>query len=173
MRSIVAILLCASGLLAQSQHIAARAAPACGVDKVHFEVAKSGDHHPPASAEAGRALVYIVAEEMDGCDSYCPATSKVGLDGAWAGANQGNSYFYFAVDPGEHHLCATWHSKVALNKRRIALANFTAEAGKVYFFRTRVLETIEQGPHLDLDPINSDEGRFLVASYPYSSARVR
>src|ERR1019366_9119074 len=35
------------------------------------------------------------------------ALTKVGLDGAWVGANQGSSYFFFATTSGEHHLCVT------------------------------------------------------------------
>jgi len=47
------------------------------------------------------------------------------------------------------------------------LAHFTAEAGKVYYFRTKAFEGKYQ-VSLDFDPIDSDQGRFFVASYPLS-----
>jgi hypothetical protein len=47
------------------------------------------------------------------------------------------------------------------------MVSFTAEEGKVYYFRERVFP----GAHdysFDLDSINSDEGKYLVASSVYS-----
>jgi len=62
----------------------------------------------------------------------------VGLDGQWIGATNGNSYFYFSVDPGEHHLCTNWQGFSFLGKTRAAGAlHFTAEPGGVYYFRAK------------------------------------
>jgi hypothetical protein len=49
----------------------------------------------------------------------------------------------------------------------IALAHFTAEAGKVYYFRTRAFGDKDQWL-LDLDPVDSDQANYLIASYPLS-----
>jgi len=76
------------------------------------------------------------------------------------GATHGNTHFSFSLLPGEHHLCSNWQSKLRDPSSFYSLANFTAEAGKVYYFRTRVWT------RLDLDPVNSDEGRHLVATSP-------
>ncbi len=47
------------------------------------------------------------------------------------------------------------------------LAHLDAEAGKTYDFRTRL--SLAQGQvYFELDPIDSDEGRHLVATYPLS-----
>jgi hypothetical protein len=91
----------------------------------------------------------------------------VGLDGAWVGANQGSSYFFFTAEPGEHHLCVNWQSWIGFKSRAFAMANFTAEPGGVYYFRSRVIFT-RQDYIFDLDPLNSDQGKFLVASSAFS-----
>jgi hypothetical protein len=66
------------------------------------------------------------------------------------------------VDPGEHHLCVRWQSRLAQFSRLLSLANFNADPGKVYFFRSRLL-SLDKEAILDLDPIE-DEGRYLVVS---------
>jgi hypothetical protein len=47
------------------------------------------------------------------------------------------------------------------------LATISAEAGKVYYFRVQMTGS----PIVDLEPVNSDEGQFLIASYPLSTSR--
>jgi hypothetical protein len=46
----------------------------------------------------------------------------------------------------------------------LALAHVIAEADKVYYFRIRF---VAQGI-IDLEPIESDEGAYLIESYPLS-----
>lgn len=95
-----------------------------------------------------KQLVYAV-EDLGQC-SQCTgrgnafftdvsmALTKVGMDGNWMGANHGNSYLLFTADPGEHHLCLNWQSVFVVRSRAFAMANFTAEEGKTYYFRARV-----------------------------------
>lgn len=92
------------------------------------------------------------------------------MNGAWVGANHGNSYFSVSVDPGEHHVCATLQSSVV--DQRVELAHFTAEAGKIYYYRTRLVlsRNIEL---LELDPIDSDQAKYLISSYPLSISRPK
>jgi hypothetical protein len=97
---------------------------------------------------------------------------KIGIDGAWVGADQHNSYFSVSVEPGEHHVCANRQSHFARINQMAALAHFTAEAGKVYYFRTRTFGDKSQAL-LDLDPVDSDQGQYLVASYPLSVAHAK
>ena len=60
---------------------------------------------------------------------------RYGVDGAWVGANKGNSYFAVTVDPGVHHLCVSWQSALRqIEEEHVRMAIFTAEAGKVYYF---------------------------------------
>jgi hypothetical protein len=99
-------------------------------------------------------------------------TIRVALDGSWIGANQGNTHFSFSVLPGEHRLCSNWQSSLAERSSVYSLANFAAEAGKVYCFRTRIW-ALERLVSLDLDAANSDEGRYLVASTPCAVSHAK
>jgi hypothetical protein len=53
----------------------------------------------------------------------------------------------------------------SLVAQRFELAHFTAEAGKTYYYRTRLVmsRTVEL---LELDAIDSDQGEYLVATFP-------
>ena len=58
----------------------------------------------------------------------------------------------------------------------LALAHFTAEPGKVYYFRTRFHDSGRIGaapPYVDIDPVDSDEARYLLASYPMSVSQPK
>jgi hypothetical protein len=149
-----------------------KAMAACGPEKVTFSVTNRESSQPLPTVEPRKALVYVIEEMPATCGINCGVTTKIGLDGAWIGANQGDSYFAFAVTPGEHHLCVRWQSIMPHRNRLAALMNFTAEAGKTYYFRNVVFETDALGTHLDLAPINSDQGQLLVALFPLSMPRV-
>jgi hypothetical protein len=133
-------------------------------DDVKFEVKTMTGSHPTVSPEAGKALIYFVslASQAEPCNG-CNTTSRVGLDGTWKGAVKGNSYLTVNVAPGQHHLCTNLQSRFSYVRKYVALANFTAEAGKVYYFRIRALGNEAQG-FMDLDLVSNDEGQYLVAS---------
>ncbi len=179
MKTLMVALLCVPGLLAQDKDkdkdksAIVKATAACGPDNVKFDVTHPEASQPPAVPETGKALVFVIEQENSICDSdSCPTTTKVGLDGSWIGANRGNSYFSFAMAPGEHHLCVKWQSRFSSANRVPALAGFTAEAGKTYYFRARFISSKLQ-MYLDLDPINDDQGKFFVAFYPQSIAHAK
>ncbi len=90
---------------------------------------------------------------------------KLAMDGAWVGANHGNSYFSVSVEPGEHHVCVTLQSSFVA--QRVELAHFTAEAGKTYYYRSELV-TSRSVELLELDPIDSDQGKYLIDSFPLS-----
>ncbi len=100
------------------------------------------------------------------------------MDGVWVGAVQHNSYFSVSVEPGEHHVCARPQSRLspATSEKYasvlLALAHFTAEAGKVYYFRTRSFGSQTQET-FDLDPIDADQAKYLVANYPLSVSHAK
>jgi hypothetical protein len=162
MKSALAVILFAACAFAQDPTAITAAQSSCGPKDVKFDARQDATQHPIPQPDADKALVYVVQEigqlKCTGC-----ALTKVAMDGNWMGANQGSSYFSFPADPGEHHLCINWQSRLGWKSRAFALANFTAEPGKVYYFRARIFPG-----HLDysfdLDPINSDQGKFLVAS---------
>jgi hypothetical protein len=151
-------------------------ASACGPDAVRFDVSTKEPAPSGLKAEPGKALVYVVEDAMD-----ARVTSRIGLDGAWVGANHRDSWLAFQAEPGEHHLCANWqpgsNNEGYPPAKVTSLSNFTAEAGKVYYFRVRFRSAGSLGDNwmffFDLEPMNSDEGRFLVASYPFSTSHPK
>jgi len=50
----------------------------------------------------------------------------------------------------------------------VALSHFTAEPGRVYYFRARSYST-----ETDLTALDSDEGQFLTGRYSYSTSRTK
>jgi hypothetical protein len=167
MRTAFALILFSIAAFAQDPAAVSAAQAACGPKDVNFDVKDDNSQHTIGQPEAGKALVYVIQDiGAVNCIGAC-ITTKIALDGAWVGANHHNSYFSFAVGPGEHHVCANWQSHLARLSRVVALAHFSAEAGKVYYFRTRAFGDKTQSL-FDLDTIDSDMGRFLVADYPLS-----
>jgi hypothetical protein len=168
--TVVLFLLLASAAYGQDSAASAAAGTACGDTKVTFNVTTDKNRHPLVPPEAGKATAYVA--EVVGPGGLSNPTLKLGLDGAWVGAVQGNSYFGFSVDPGEHHLCASWQSRVAWLSRNVSFNLFTAQAGRVYYFQVRVV-VLQGGFSLDLEPVNEDEGKWLVETSPYSTAHPK
>lgn len=166
MNAALFVVLFAVSAFAQDQAAITAAQAACGPKEVKFDAKQDAAQHPTPQADPGKALVYVVQNLGEMQCSGC-ALTKVGLDGAWVGATQGSSYVYFPAEPGERHICVNWQSRLEWRSRSLALANFTAEAGHVYYFRIRL--SISRSIYsFDLDPVNSDEGKLLVASSAYS-----
>ncbi|MGA7696720.1 MAG: DUF2846 domain-containing protein [Candidatus Sulfotelmatobacter sp.] len=166
MKAALFVVLFAVSAFAQDQAAITAAQAACGPKEVKFDAKQDAAQHPTPQADPGKALVYVVQNLGEMQCSGC-ALTKVGLDGAWVGATQGSSYVYFPAEPGERHICVNWQSRLEWRSRSLALANFTAEAGHVYYFRIRL--SISRSIYsFDLDPVNSDEGKLLVASSAYS-----
>jgi hypothetical protein len=168
MRAILALLVLGMAAFAQDPVGVSAAEPACGPKDTNFDVKEDDNsQHNIGQPEAGKALVYMVQDiGAVSCIGAC-ITTKIGLDGVWIGANHRNSYFSFALEPGEHHLCANWQSHFLRLSREVALAHFTAEPGKIYYFRTRSFGDKTQ-ILFDLDPIDSDMGKYYVATLPLS-----
>jgi hypothetical protein len=173
MKTFLAVMLLSCLAFAQNDAAIAKAKAACGPDDIKFDVKNSDASQPPAGPENGKALVYVInlATQADSC-IHCGNTARVGMDGAWAGATHGNSYLTLNVAPGEHHLCTQLQSRFAAVSRYVALANFTAEAGKVYYFRMRGLVNQTEA-FLDLDPVNTDQGQYLVATSKMSESKQK
>lgn len=159
------LVLLASPVFAQETSALNNPLWACGPDAAKFEVTTTpaADVVPVQLPEQGQALVYVIQDLGEtNCLGECSVTTRVGLDGSWIGANKGRSYFSFSVSPGEHHLCTNVQSRFAYLSVFHSLANFTADAGKTYFFRLRFLSS-SQVPQPDLEPTNSDQARYLVS----------
>jgi hypothetical protein len=161
MKVLLAVLLLASSSMTQSKAAPANPEAACGAGGVEFNVKSDlhGQHSP--IADPSKALVYFVETPNVELFSGTP-TVRIALDGAWVGANHGDSYFFVSVEPGEHHLCASWQSSVA-SQQLVALNSLSVESGKTYCFRTRVTGDDRVGYSLDLAKTNSDEAQLLIA----------
>lgn len=148
-----------------------RVAPSCGPANVNYKVNLDRSQHGPVTPQAGKALVYFFHEAgTPGTNLIAYPTTRYGLDGNWVGADHGDSWFAIAVDPGEHHVCTALQTSVF--QQRVELGQFTAEAGKSYYFRTRLVlsGTVEL---LELNQIGSDEASYLYSEYPMAAATAK
>jgi hypothetical protein len=139
---------------------------ACGPKDVSFDVRLDKAQHPLTQPEPGKSRIYLIHDI--GAFPTLWAFEKpimLGFDGAWLGANLKDSYFSVSIDPGEHHICAATQYNRGI--KLVALAHLQVEAGKTYFYRTR-FNAPGAMYYLELDAIDSDEGEYLIASYPLS-----
>jgi len=148
---------------------------ACGDDSVRFDVKTLKNQPPPAAPAAGQAQIVFV-ENFDHGEGFCiecKVTTRVGVDGQWVGANYGNSYFVYNVSPGEHHLCVDWQSAMPKMRQKVGLLSLTAAPGQTYYAEIKVkLVQYEDGmeKRLALEPMDSDQGKYLVKIDPLATA---
>jgi hypothetical protein len=177
MKTALALLLFLLAASAFGQNASVSAAEsACGPVGDQFTVKISPDDpHTAVQPEPGKALVYVVEDQK--FKTVRDVTARAGVDGAWVGANRGNSYLFFSVEAGEHHLCTDWLSDYLPHGRLVSLNGFTAEAGKIYYFRVRTSSSpsgnADNSATLDLDLVNSDEGKLMVASTSLSVSQPK
>lgn len=157
-------------VFAQNPDLVPHAQPACGAATAKLQVTTSYTRTEP-QVDRGKALIYLVEEQK--LRVFRDVTVRVGLDGEWVGATRGTSHLSFAVEPGEHHLCVDFLSEFLEPERSVSLYGLTAESGKTYYFRARTIASLSSsGDHniasLDLDLVNDDEGKLLVANSPIS-----
>jgi hypothetical protein len=160
MKTILAVILLSCAAMAQNDAAIAKTKSACGPGQVHFDVAATNYTESIAQPTNGKAFVFLIAEGNN--------TVRIGLNGTWVGAVEGDSHMSFPVDPGEHHLCASGQSFFSKGNTTVALSSFTAEAGKVYYFRVR---TSSQGDAAFL--VNSDQGSYMVLKTKISNWHAR
>lgn len=147
---------------------------ACGPLDMRFNTQASGDH-PSEHPSPGKALVYVVEDFRKAPGELGNPTIRIGLDGKWIGAVRANSYLSFEVDPGERHLCASWQSHLKRLSKLASFAHFSSEADKTYYFRARITYSSygagAANMNLDLEPVDPDEGKFLIATNSMSQSR--
>jgi hypothetical protein len=148
----------------------AQGASACGPINLNLDVTLDNSQHTFAQPETGKGRVYFIQDDGP-LGSHQHYTLRLGLDGVWVGAYKENSYFAVSVEPGEHHVCANVQSNASVGTI-VELAHFVAEAGKNYYFRTRFIAGITSlyptPPYLELSPVDSDQAKYLITSYPLS-----
>jgi len=176
---LIVFLVVVSPVVAQDQRTTALAAAGCGPDEVEFSVKTDKKQHPAPQAEAGKALVYVFerVKTDDAGFAIFGVTTKVGLDGAWAGANSSNSYFFFSVEPGDHRVCTKWQSAVSERSKLASAASFSAGPGKIYYFRTSVRVFSDHNQRADIDlklePLDPAEAQILLADSALSRSHPK
>ena len=145
----------------------------CGDDKIKFDV-KTENHQLPAplTPPDGKALLVLIESENVPIGPFMHATIRFGMDGVWVGANNGNSYFTLTVDPGIHHLCASWQSDLVY-KNYIDVTPFTAEPGQIYYFSAQVLVVSREEVTFALLPLNDDQGKFRLKACKFSTSKPK
>lgn len=146
---------------------------ACGPNDAKFSVHEGGPSPSFSGLSKSKARIIVFSEAIS-LATGCKFTTRVGMDGKWIGATCAGSYASTDVDPGEHHLCTNLSSKKAA--KYTALYSFTAEPGRVYYFRAQIIDTISfvnSTFAMHLEPINEDEGRLLLAIRPSSESRLK
>jgi hypothetical protein len=110
--------------------------------------------------------VYVFEQEKldPGFNIDSDVTMKVGADGKWIGADHGNSYLAFPVDPGDHSVCANWQSVIESRAKLAAAVSLTAEAGKVYYFTVRVDARSHDQPGVWMEATDPAEANILMAT---------
>ena len=172
MKTIAAIVLLSCWALAQDKTAISTAESACGPQDAKFEVKSDKAQHPAPAAEEGKALIYFIADGH--------LTTPIGVDGKWVGAVNGGinggTYFFVPIEPGERHICAMLQSipaqKELTRLPRVSVHSLQAEPGGTYYFRARLVG-INIGFVLQLDQLDSDEGRWFVAWSSFSNSHPK
>ena len=167
-------------LVSATQARSATLPDTCGNEKAIIDVTTHKDHPAPALPESAKARVVFI-EVAD--KNALPVITRVGLDGAWVGANKGNSWFESTVLPGEHHVCVDWQLAHRYLKDKAALEVFTAAAGKTHYFMVKVGWTQNVNPvqftrydgemTLELSAVNEDEGKYMAQNSNFSVAKPK
>ena len=149
-------------------------AAGCGANDVEFNFKTDKNQHPTAQVEPGKAMVYIFNSVRTSASiNLGTVTVRVGVDGSWVGANHGDSYFYFAVDPGDHRICAQWQSSFGRFSKLASAASLSAEPGQVYYFRAIVDVRSDSQPNVKLEPLDPAEAILLSANSAFSTSRPK
>jgi hypothetical protein len=148
-------------------------APGCGPANEKFDVKTDKGQHL-GQLEPEKALIYVVQDDSHFESRPRPAT-RIGIDGKWIGAMHSNSYLFSSVEPGEHHLCASWQSFVGFDVGlKVAALHFTAEGGKSYYFAVKDKWLRDHGPpEIEFVPLDSDEGQLLAGKFSVAKSRLR
>lgn len=167
---VMAVFLSAAPALAQEDAAAALTAAGCGPSEQLFKVKTTDLQHPMGKPEPGKALVYFFV------DYEGAFTMRVGVDGSWVGANNGKSYFFFQVSPGQHNLCTEESDDFKKSTQRVGEAmQLNAVAGETYYVRLNFgfqkMSIDTQWMHLEL--ADEAEGHYLIGSSLYATSQLK
>lgn len=171
MKRMSAWLLFSVCLVVGVQARCARLPDACGNGKIEFDVKTQKHQAPPAAPAPGKAQIVFFEDENQMVAPFSYATVRFGMDGAWVGADYGNSYFAIDIEPGVHHLCASWQGLMGRNQ--VDLAPLTAEPGKVYYFSAKVSVESKSSVAFCMSQLNDDQSKYRLEVSRRSTSNVR
>lgn len=146
----------------------------CGGKAVKFDVkALKSRQAPPAVPAPGKAEIVFLENENQMIGPFMYATVRFGVDGAWVGADKGNSYFSVDVAPGAHDLCANWQSDFPQQNKNIDLTSFTAAPGKVYYFSADIKSVSRYEVDFRIRRLHADLARYRISSAKLAESRVK
>jgi hypothetical protein len=99
---------------------------ACGAKEIKYKADTDKKQHPVPEAPTDKALVFVIRPTLWGNKIQ----TKLAADGEWKGVNRGNNYFFFTLDPGEHHFCSDSENR--------SLVSLNVEAGKTYYLQQKI-----------------------------------
>jgi hypothetical protein len=160
-------------IAAQTTPAVSPADTACGPSATRFQVKKNQGQPQVPALEAGSARIYVIEDLLTG--EWSDPLVRIGIDGVWVDADQGNSWSTFTVPAGEHHLCADWQPGPIHSGGR-ALYGFKADADSTYYLRVR-FPAVANGHTNDygvlFEPVNPDEAQYLLSQYPQATSAAK
>ena len=163
--------------LAQAQTADLHTQAGCGSTKTQFDVKVDKSDHSVEKPLPGKAQVFVIEEinAKPGELMIGHATTRVGVDGTWMGANHEWSYLSFSLDPGDHRLCTDVQSSLISAEKMSAAANLMVEEGKTYYYRVYVDngEDKHGPPHVSLKLVDEAEGFLLVGKSGKSTSKLK
>ena len=164
-KTVILFLVLVAPAMAQSND--ARTEAGCGPGNFKFNVKTVKSDHAIVRPEPGKALVYVVetVQQNIACLGTCKSTVRIGADGEWAAAVKHDSYAFFSVHAGEHHLCGDWKSRIKSDIRLSAIT-VKAEPDMIYYV---MIELSYFGPDqqrgfIKMKAIDSAQGQALVST---------
>ncbi|MGB9068634.1 MAG: DUF2846 domain-containing protein [Candidatus Acidiferrales bacterium] len=175
LRFLIVALLLGAPICTQAQSSQDHSAGGCGSSKDGWDVKTVKDHPPTPKPADGKALVYVVQTMVDApVIGGNKATTRLGVDGIWIGANHGNSYFFFPVDPGEHSICTDWQSAFYTRSGLVSAADLHAQAGRTYYFRVRVRDvTNYRSGDVEIERLAKSEARLLLGNSEFAASHAK
>lgn len=143
-------------------------ATGCGNPAAQFDVETDHGLHPSPMAP-GHALVFFLEDDSN-ISGFRNPTVRVGVDGKWMGATHGTSYFFFYLTPGQHHLCTDWQDVDVFSRKAQTLRtlDFTAEAGKTYYFEVTNTFRGASRTSTSLAPVTTSNQEDLLGDYDFA-----
>lgn len=156
----------------------AAALRACGPSATKFAVSLDPKHAAVFHPNPGDALIYVLFDPHTTFSVWAPGGPVVnaGMDGRWAGALKNKSYLPLNVPIGMHHLCFEQNSRTWGHS--VQLESVNAQAGRTYFLRVFLLDSVSVGLGSGRGPtaftagsVDKDEGNLLVQTSALSVSK--